>query len=322
MKAVFLDFGTYYPEGLDIDRLKNAIDDFTFHDHTDPDPALIIERMQGAEIVLSNKVVISKDIIAACPDLKLIIAGATGYNNIDVAAAKAANIIVCNVRGYSTPCVTQHVFAFILALRTRIHEYDRDVKDGKWQAARDFCFLDYPIHELAGQTLGIIGYGNLGAKVKTIAQAFDMDVLIADHKGLPDSEIREGRTKFEDMITRADIITLHCPLTADTKDLIAGPELKAMKKSALVINTARGGIANESDLAEALKNREIAGAGVDVLSKEPPNDGNPLLDKTIPNLIVTPHTAWASRQACQRLFDQLVEVINAYKSGAPMNIVS
>ncbi len=276
--------------------------------------------MQSAEIVLSNKVVIDKDVIAACPDLKLIIAGATGYNNIDAAAAKDAGITVCNVRGYSTPCVTQHVFAFILSLRTRIHEYDRDVKAGRWQQARDFCFLDYPIHELAGQTLGIIGYGNLGAKVKTVAKAFDMDVLIADHKGL--SEIREGRTKFEDVITRADIITLHCPLTADTKDLIAAPELKAMKKSALLINTARGGIANESDLAEALKAKEIAGAGVDVLSKEPPNDGNPLLDPSIPNLIVTPHTAWASRQACQRLFDQLVEVIESYKSGNPINVVS
>ncbi len=320
MKAVFLDFGTYYPEGLDTDALKSAVPDFTFHDHTDPDPAKIIERMSGAQIALTNKVFIDKDVIAACPDLKLIIAGATGYNNIDVAAAKAANINVCNVRGYSTPCVTQHVFAFILALRTRIHEYDRDVKAGKWQAARDFCFLDYPIHELEGQTLGIIGYGNLGAKVKTIAEAFGMDVLIADHKGL--AQIREGRTKFEDVITRADIITLHCPLTADTKDLIAAPELKSMKKSALLINTARGGIANESDLAQALKDKEIAGAGVDVLSKEPPNDGNPLLDKTIPNLIVTPHTAWASRQACQRLFDQLVEVIDAYKSGTPMNVVS
>ena len=318
MKAVFLDFGTYYPEGLNAEPLKNAVDDFTFFDTTDPQDTLA--RIKGAEIVLTNKVVISREIIAACPNLKIIIAGATGYNHIDVKAAQEHNITVCNVRGYSTPSVTQHVFALILALRTRIHEYDRDVKAGKWQQARDFCFLDYPIHELSGQTLGIIGYGDLGRSVESIANAFDMDVLIADHKGLTD--IREGRAPFDDVITKSDIITLHCPLTAETKDLITAKELKMMKPSALVINTARGGIVNESDLAQALKDKTIAGAGVDVLSKEPPNEGNPLLDPEIPNLIVTPHTAWASRQACQRLFDQLVEVIESYKKGTPINVVS
>ena len=318
MKAVFLDFGTYYPEGLDVDALENSVPEFVFHDYTDP--ADIVDRMKGAEIVLTNKCVLSSDIIAQCPDLKLIIAGATGYNNIDARAAKSAGITVCNVRGYSTPAVTQHVFMFILALRSQLVSYHEDVKKGRWQETRDFCFLDYPVHELAGQTLGIIGYGDLGRSVESVAKAFGMDILRADHKGL--SDVREGRTPFEEVILRSDVITLHCPLTPETTDLIAAPELKSMKNSALIINTARGGVVNESDLAQALRGGEIAGAGVDVLSQEPPTDGNPLLDSSLPNLIVTPHTAWASRQACQRLFDQLVEVIKSYKDGAPINVVS
>lgn len=318
MKGVFLDFGTYYPAGLNVTDLENAIEDFIFYDATDPGD--VISRIQDANIVLSNKVVLTRDVIAACPDLKLIIAGATGYNNIDVDAARDAGIVVCNVSGYSTPSVTQHVFMFILALRSQIMSYHADVKNGRWQECRDFCFLDYPIHELSGQTLGIIGYGDLGRNVEAVAKAFGMNVLRADHKGL--SDIREGRTQFEDVIVQSDIITLHCPLTPETTDLITAGELSKMKDSALLINTARGGVVNEADLAKALRDGVIAGAGVDVLSQEPPNDGNPLLDPSIPNLIVTPHTAWASRQACQRLFDQLVEVIEAYQAGSPMNVVS
>lgn len=320
MKAVFLDFGTYYPDGLDITGLEGAVEDFTFHDHTDP--ADVPARMAGAQIVLTNKVVITPDIIAQCPDLKLIIAGATGYNNIDVAAARGAGITVCNVKGYSTPAVTQHVFMFILALRSQILSYHDDVKNGRWEKTRDFCFLDYPIHELQGQVLGIIGYGDLGRNVAAVARAFGMEVLIADHKGLGAGDIRDGRTPFDDVIRMADIVTFHCPLTPETTDLLGAAEFTAMKDSALVINTARGGVVNEADLANALRSGKIAGAGVDVLSQEPPKDGNPLLDPSLPNLIVTPHTAWASRQACQRLFDQLVEVINGYRTGSPMNVVS
>lgn len=318
MKAVFLDFGTYYPEGLDIAALEASVDDFTFHDYSDPED--VIPRAQGADILLSNKVVVTRDIIAACPDLKMIIAGATGYNHIDIDAARDAGITVCNVRGYSTPSVTQHVFAMILALNMRIVDYHEDVKSGKWQESRDFCFLDYPIHELDGKTLGIIGYGDLGRSVERVAKAFGMNVLLADHKGLTD--VRAGRTPFEDVIREADVLTLHCPLTPETTDLIAVAELKAMKNSALLINTARGGVVNEADLAQALSDGEIAGAGVDVLSQEPPRDGNPLLDPSLPNLIVTPHTAWASRQACQRLFDQVADVIRAYRDGVPINVVS
>lgn len=320
MKAVFLDFGTYYPAGLDVSELEASVKDFVFFEASDPED--VISRCQGAEIILTNKVVITPDIIAACPDLKLIIAGATGYNNIDVEAAREAGITVCNVRGYSTPSVTQHVFAMILALNMRIVDYHEDVKSGKWQESRDFCFLDYPIHELEGRTLGIIGYGDLGRSVEGIARAFGMDVLIADHKGLGESEIRDGRVTFDQVIRDSDVITLHCPLTPQTTDLIAIDELHVMKNSALLVNTARGGVVNEQALAQALRDGVIAGAGVDVLSKEPPADGNPLLDPSIPNLIVTPHTAWASREACQRLFDQVAEVIHAYRNKTPMNVVS
>lgn len=318
MKAVCLDFGTYYPEGLNTSNLEAAAPEFIFHDRSQASD--VVDRLQGASIVLSNKVPLTRSVIEACPDLKLIVAGATGYNHVDVDAARDAGITVCNVRGYSTPCVTQHVFALILALRTRVVDYHEDVKTGKWQESRDFCFLDYPIYELAGQTLGIIGYGDLGKNVEGIAKAFGMDVLIADHKGL--SEVREGRTRFEDVIAQSDVITLHCPLTAETTDLIGAAELRAMKDSAQIINTARGGIVNEADLADALRAGVIAGAGVDVLSQEPPSNGNPLLDLSIPNLIVTPHTAWASRQACQRLFDQAADVIRGFQDGAPKNVVS
>ena len=320
MKAVFLDFGTYYPEGLDVSGLEGAVADFTFHEHTDA--ADIASRIAGAEIVLTNKCVLSREVIEGAPDLKLIVAGATGYNNIDVAAARDNGVTVCNVRGYSTPCVTQHVFALILALRSQLISYQSDVKNGRWQETRDFCFLDYPIHELQGQTLGIIGYGDLGRSVENVGKAFGMDVMLADHKGLSADEVRSGRSTFDDVIAQADIITLHCPLTPETTDLIDAAQMKTMKNSALIINTARGGVVNEAALAQALKDGDIAGAGVDVLSQEPPSDGNPLLDLSVPNLIVTPHVAWASRQACQRLFDQLVQVLDAYKSGAPINVVS
>ncbi|MGB0720546.1 MAG: D-2-hydroxyacid dehydrogenase [Bdellovibrionales bacterium] len=318
MKAVFLDFATYYPQGLDVAALKNAVPDFTFYDHTDPTD--VTARIQNADIILTNKVVLDRDIIANAPDLKLIIAGATGYNNIDVDAARDCGVTVCNVRDYSTPAVSQHTFMLILALRSQIMKYHTDVKAGRWQDSRDFCFLDYPIHELQGQTLGIYGYGNLGRNVESIARAFGMEVLIAARKG--EKDIRAGRAHFDDVVKTADIHTLHCPFTDETRNMIAAAELSTMKRSALLINTARGGIVNEGDLAEALKSDVIAGAGVDVLSQEPPNNGNPLLAADIPNIIVTPHVAWASRQACQRLFDQLVKVIDAYKNGVPMNVVS
>jgi len=320
MKAVFLDFGTYYPEKLDPSGIEDAARDFTFYDRSEPED--VLDRMQGAEIVLSNKVVISREHIAQCPDLKIIIAGATGYNNIDAAAARDNGVTVCNVRGYSTPSVAQHTFTLMLNLRTQILQYHEDVKSARWQECRDFCFLDYPIDELAGQTLGIIGYGDLGRKVEQIARAFDMDVLIADHKGLAETQVRDGRVTFDRVIKEADVITLHCPLTDQTKDLIAMNEMKAMKDNAIIINTARGGIVNEADLAQALRTRVIIGAGVDVLSVEPPSDGNPLLDPSIPNLVMSPHTAWASLQARQRMFDQIVDVIQSYKDGAPINVVN
>jgi len=320
MKAVFLDFDTYYPEKLDASGIKNAVEDFTFFDRTEPDD--VIARMKNAEIVLSNKVVISREHIAASPDLKIIIAGATGYNNIDVEAARDHGVIVCNVRGYSTPSVAQHTFTLMLILRTQMFQYYTDVKSQRWQECRDFCFLDYPINELAGQTLGIVGYGDLGRKVEQIARAFDMDVLIADHKGLSAEEVRDGRVTFDCVIKDSDVISLHCPLTDATKDLIAMAEMRAMKEDAIIINTARGGIVNEVDLAQALRDGVIGGAGVDVLSVEPPSDGNPLLDPGIPNLVMSPHTAWASLQARQRMFNQIVEVIQSYKDGAPINVVS
>lgn len=316
-KGVCLDFETYHPEDLDITPLKNALEDWDIHHHTKPDE--ILGRLEGAHVVVANKALLTKEIIESSPSLKLIAVAATGVNNVDLKAAKAAEITVCNVTGYATPSVVQHVFSFALALSTGLTKYNDMVRQGRWQESKMFALLDFPIMELSGKSIGIIGHGELGRGVEKIAAAFGMDVLIAER---PDaSDIREGRLPFEEVIKRADIITLHCPLTSETENLIASKELEMMKDSAFLINTARGGIVNEQDLADALREGKIAGAGVDVLSKEPPSEGNPLLEKDVPNILITPHTAWASRDARQRLLGQIAENITAFKSGAPRNVV-
>ncbi|MCB1529451.1 MAG: 2-hydroxyacid dehydrogenase [Rhodospirillales bacterium] len=316
-KGVGLDFETYRPEELDLTALEGTLERWDIHYHTKPDE--IAQRIEGAHVVISNKVVLTREIIENAPDLKLIAVAATGVNNVDLEAAKEAGVTVCNVTNYATEAVTQHVFALILALATGLTQYNDIVRQGRWQASRTFSILDFPITELAGKTLGIVGHGTLGRGVEAIARAFGMEVLIAERPGAGD--IREGRRPFEDVLKQSDILTLHCPLTPETENLITAKELAMMKDSAFLINTARGGVVNEQDLADALRAGTIAGAGVDVLSREPPREGNPLLEPDVPNIIVTPHTAWASREARQRLMDQLAENIAAFKSGTPRNVV-
>ena len=297
-KGVGLDFETYRPEELDLTALEGTLERWDIHYHTKPDE--IAQRIEGAHVVISNKVVLTREIIENAPDLKLIAVAATGVNNVDLEAAKEAGVTVCNVTNYATEAVTQHVFALILALATGLTQYNDIVRQGRWQASRTFSILDFPITELAGKTLGIVGHGTLGRGVEAIARAFGMEVLIAERPGAGD--IREGRRPFEDVLKQSDILTLHCPLTPETENLITAKELAMMKDSAFLINTARGGVVNEQDLADALRAGTIAGAGVDVLSREPPREGNPLLEPDVPNIIVTPHTAWASSRASSRAF--------------------
>ncbi|HEY0099791.1 MAG TPA: D-2-hydroxyacid dehydrogenase [Pyrinomonadaceae bacterium] len=270
----------------------------------------VVERLEAASIAIVNKVEIRDAHLAQLPALRLIAVAATGTDNIDLKSCRERGVAVSNVRGYAAGTLPEHVFMLMLALRRNLVSYRTDVRAGRWQRAEGFCLLDHPIRDLHESTLGIIGYGALGRAVEQLARAFRMHTLIAEHKGA--QHTRAGRTPFAEVLRTSDIVTLHTPLTAETRHLIGAPELALMKPSALLINCARGGILDEAALVEALQAGVIAGAGVDVLSREPPREGNPLLELDLPNLIVTPHVAWASLEAMQTLADQLIENIEAF----------
>lgn len=316
MKGVFLDFSTVSHDDVDPAPLANALDDFDCHASTAVDD--IIERIGDAQVVMTNKCRITRDIIEAAPELKLVTLAATGFDNVDVAAAREHGVGVTNIRAYSTPSVAQHAFALLLTLSQRLDDYRELLRSGAWKRAPNFTMLDFPIHELAGQTLGIIGYGELGKAVANIGAAFGMDVIVAERAG---RDPRKGRVNFEKVITESDVISLHCPLTEETRHLISANVLKQMKPTALLINTARGAVVDEAALADALRNGVIAGAGIDVLSEEPPVNGNPLLDTDIPNLVITPHVAWAGVEARQRAVQQMAECIDAFRKGERKNRV-
>lgn len=310
MRAIFLDFGSVTRGDMDCAALERAVSPWQYyHDSTE---AEVPQRIRDAEVIVSNKVYISREAIAAAQQLKLICVAATGYNNVDLEAAAGRNIPVCNVRGYATPSVVQHVFMLMLNQARHFIDYQALVKRGGWQESQFFCPLDYPIIELSGKTLGIIGHGELGHAVAQVAQAFGMQVLIAEHKGkLP----RSGRAAFDDVLRQADFITLHCPLSSDTQHLMSRREFELMKPSAYLINTARGGLINEADLLLSLSSGQIAGAAIDVIQGEPPGPDNRILRELPPNLIVTPHIAWASRESRQRLLDQLAgNIENFFRS--------
>ncbi|MEM6511151.1 MAG: D-2-hydroxyacid dehydrogenase [Pseudomonadota bacterium] len=276
----------------------------------------VVERCQDADIVISNKVVIDQHAMSKLPNLKLICVAATGTNNIDLVAAKEHNIAVTNVAGYSTPSVVQHTFTLITNLLGNTHRYINDCQQGLWQQSPMFCRLDYSFNEIAGKTLAIVGYGSLGKAVADVARAFGANVIISERKG---QTPREGRVSFNDALTTADIISVHCPLTDETRNQIAAAELSMMKPSAIIINTARGGIINEADLADALANNVIAGAGVDVLSKEPAEQENPLALYKGKNLLLTPHIAWASQESIVRLVNEIALNIQAFNQGEARN---
>lgn len=280
----------------------------------------VVERLVGASIAIVNKVEIREAQLAELPALRLIALAATGTDNIDLKSCRERGIAVSNVRGYATHSLPEHVFMLMLALRRNLTNYRADLHAGAWQRAEEFCLLDHPIRDLHGSTLGVIGHGALGQSVEQLARAFGMNVLIAERKDA--GVAREGRTAFAEVLCASDIITLHTPLTDETRHLIGAAELAAMKPEAVLINCARGGVVDETALIEALRAGIIAGAGIDVLSREPPREGNALVELDLPNLIVTPHVAWASLQAMQTLADQLIENIEAFVSGAGRNLVS
>lgn len=315
--GVFLDTQSVDVGDLDRGRLLDTLPTWRFFPATGS--ALTARRIQHADVVVSNKVVLDRDILREAKRLKLVCVAATGTNNVDLAAARELGIPVCNVRDYGTPSVAQHVFTLVLALATRLFDYRAAVRAGRWAQAEQFCLLDYPIAELAGKTLGIVGYGVLGQAVAKLGEAFGMKVLIAARAA---GDTRPGRVPLTELLPQVDVLSLHCPLTEQTRGLIGATELALMKPTALLINTARGGLVDEVALADALHQGRLGGAGFDVLTQEPPREGNPLLAADIPNLIVTPHIAWASRESRQRLLDQVADNIRAFAAGGPRNLVA
>ncbi|MBM3550297.1 MAG: D-2-hydroxyacid dehydrogenase [Alphaproteobacteria bacterium] len=309
-KIVFLD-----RETLDANvRKPNFPHAYAEHAQTAPD--LIVERLKGATICITNKVPLREATLKQLPDLKLIAVAATGTDVIDKAYTSANGIVVSNIRNYAFNTLPEHVFALLFALRRNLVNYYNSVRQGRWGYANQFCYFDYPIYDIAGSTLGIVGYGALGKEIEKRAVALGMKVLINDVMDVP------NKVDIPTILREADVVTLNLPLTPETKNMIGAKEFASMKKTACIINTARGGIIDEQALADALRNGVIAGAGMDVLTVEPPKNGNILLDPTIPNLIITPHVAWASKEAMQVLADQLVDNIDAFVAGSPRNVVT
>lgn len=313
-KGVFLDLASVDRGDVDLSALLNTGLDWTLHDATKPDETAA--RVKNAQVIISNKVVLERSVLATNTGIRLICIAATGTNNVDLKAAQEFDIAVTNVTQYATSAVVQHVFSLVLALATHLPDYQHLIHAGHWQRSEQFCLLDYPILELQGKVLGIVGYGALGRAVASIAEAFGMQVLISQRPG---GAQRPGRIPFDELLARADVLSLHCPLTEDTRNLIGPRDLAMMKTTALLINTARGGIVDEQALAGALSAGRIGGAGIDVLTTEPPRKGNSLLDPAIPNLIVTPHIAWATRESRQRVIEELVKNIEAFMRSAARN---
>jgi glycerate dehydrogenase len=315
-RAVFLDHQSLDLGDLDLSPLEQQFDSLQLYPATAP--AQVAERLQGATAVISNKVMLDAASLAANPQLELILVAATGTNNVDLNAARAQGITVCNCQGYGTPSVAQHTLALLLALATRLCDYRQVVAEGQWAKASQFCLLDFPIVELEGKTLGLLGHGELGGAVARLAEAFGMRVLLGQIPGRPP---REGRLPLEELLPQVDALTLHCPLNEQTRHMIAARELALLKPGALVVNTARGGLIDEQALADALRAGHLGGAATDVLSVEPPVNGNPLLAADIPRLIVTPHSAWGAVEARQRIVGQLADNAQGFFAGQPRRVV-
>lgn len=312
-----LDGHALNPGDLSWDGIA-ALGDFTLYDRTSPEE--VVERAKVADILLINKINMTAEVIAQLPRLKYIGEQATGYNNIDLKAAKERGVIVTNIPSYSTDSVAQLVFAHILNITNHVGHYAREVKEGLWTECKDFCYWNTPLIELRGKKLGIVGLGHTGSAVARIAGAFGMEVYAYTSKNFLQLPHDIHKVSLDELFTTCDIVSLHCPLTPDTLNMVNTDRLKQMKKSAILINTSRGPIVNEHDVAEALRNGDIAAFGGDVLSTEPPKADNPLL--SAPHCYITPHTAWGTIEARTRLMDILKGNIEAWLSGKPKNVVN
>lgn len=291
-----------------------------WQEYANTSPALRQQRLRGASVAISNKVAMDRELLLQLPDLRLIAVAATGVNLIDLDVCRELGIAVCNIRHYADTTVAEHTLMLMLALRRQLQAYQQSVNRGEWQTAEQFCLMQHPIQDLAGSTLGIVGKGALGESVARLARAFGINVLFAERRGA--KQLRIGYTPFDEVLQTADILSLHCLLTEETRHMIGPKELAQMKPSAILINTARGGLVDAEALANAIRQRSLGGAGVDSLETEPPRDGNPLLDPTLGNLIVTPHCAWLGSGALAALAEQLIGNIEAFLQGTPRNRVA
>ena len=314
MKAVFLDFATM-GAGLDLEELEGLVSELVIHEDS-PDDS-IATRIADADIVFTNKIRLTRGLLEHAPKLKFIALTATGTDNIDTNCARDYGIAVANIRHYCTQSVVEHVFGVLLSLTHSLDQYRQSVRAGDWQRSTDFCMLHHPVRELSSMTLGVVGYGALGQGVARIGREFGMRILVAARPG--SEAVPDGRVTFDRLLTEADAISLHCPLTDATRNLFGAPQFKAMRRSAILVNTARGGLVDSQALADALANGEIAAAAVDVLPQEPPVDGDPLLDYAGDNLIVTPHIAWATDEARQNAIDELAANTRAFLEGVERN---
>jgi glycerate dehydrogenase len=315
-RIVFLDRSTIAPQI----RLRQPTFDHQMVAHENTAPGEVVARLQGASIAILNKVPVTAAMLERLPALRLIAVAATGTDCVDKAACQARGVAVSNIRGYALNTVPEHTFALILALRRSVVAYRESVLRGRWQESGQFCFFDHPIHDLAGARLGIIGEGVLGQRVAEIARAFRMVPMFAAHKGK--SGLGPLYTPWQEVIETSDIITLHSPLTKETRGMLAMPEFEAMKKRPIIVNTARGGLVDEAALVRALDEGLISGVGFDVVDGEPPATDNPLMQAASRhNVILTPHVAWASDEAQQALADQLMDNIEAFVAGRAQNLV-
>jgi glycerate dehydrogenase len=315
-QGVFLDLATVDNGDLSLAALDRCLPGWSFHAKTERE--VVASRIAGADVVVTNKARLDAQILAAAPELRLVVVCATGVDVVDLDAARARGITVCNIRDYCSASVAQHVITLILNLVTGQPFYGERARNGAWAEAGIFSLHDRPIRELDELSLGIIGYGTLGRAVGAKARALGMNLLLGERRGRPP---RPNRLSFRHLVQSADVISLHCPLTPETRGMIDREALRAMKPSALLVNTARGGIVHEQDLADALRAGDIAGAGIDVFSEEPPPPDHPLLADDIPNLVITPHNAWGSVRARQEAIDQVTAVIRSFDRGVPVNRV-
>ena len=319
MKLVITDGYCENPGDLSWEPLKQ-FGELVIYDRTEDDEDKIIDRIGDADIAIINKVPITERIIDACPNLKAIAILATGYNVVDIDAAKKRGIPVCNVPAYGTDAVAEFAMSLLLELCHHVGHHADAVKEGRWESCPDFCFWDYPLMDLHGKTMGIIGFGRIGRTTGKLANAFGMKVLATGSRPTPEGEALADYVDLDTLLARSDVIALHCPLLPGTKDIICRENIEKMKDGVIIINNARGGCVVEQDLADALNSGKVAAAGLDVVSTEPISGDNPLL--TAKNCIITPHISWASRECRQRILDTTVENVRSFLAGTPKNVVN